>query len=235
MKVLARFVVLALSLSATADASAGPRPWLAASASFNTYAMDEVNGGIASLNAIIAPASMDEIDSGLGLGLAAGLDFPTFTASLGYDHLPASSDASVGAGGFEYDLAADIFVGRIAYRMPVAESIHFALGIGAGIALASGEFGVIPDEPFTHTRPGPGHAVEAVILGPRVEVSGDAPCFEGFAQGEARLSSRLTLVPAVLYRQARIDAHVEGSEGSGVSRFDYSGFAGRLALRVGLD
>ena len=202
MKVLARFVVLALSLSATADASAGPRPWLAASASFNTYAMDEVNGGIASLNAIIAPAS---------------------------------SDASVGAGGFEYDLAADIFVGRIAYRMPVAESIHFALGIGAGIALASGEFGVIPDEPFTHTRPGPGHAVEAVILGPRVEVSGDAPCFEGFAQGEARLSSRLTLVPAVLYRQARIDAHVEGSEGSGVSRFDYSGFAGRLALRVGLD
>ena len=111
--------------------------WLAASAGFNTYAMDEVNDGIASLNAIIAPASMDELDSGVGLGFAAGLDFPTFTTSLGYDHLLATSEVSLSGGGFEYDLAADIFLGRIAYRMPVAETIHFAFGIGAGIALVN--------------------------------------------------------------------------------------------------
>jgi len=235
MMILARLVVLALALSAAAGASAEPRPWLAASAAFNTYAMDEVNDGIASLNAIITPASMEELDSGVGFGFAAGLDFPTFTMSLGYDHLPASSEVRVGTGGFDYDVAADVVLGRIAYRMPVAETIHFAFGIGAGIALVNGEFGSTREEPFVRTRRGPGHAAHAVILGRRVDVSGDAPCFEGFAQGEARLSDRLTLVPAVLYRQARIDARVEGSEGSGVGRFDFSGFAGRLALKVALD
>ena len=101
---MSRFVAVAvlLLLSGSRDAIAqGARPWIAVSAAYNTYAMDEVNNGIESLNEGIAPASMDEIHSALGFGASAGIDFSRFTLGVAYERLPATSDVATASTDWE--------------------------------------------------------------------------------------------------------------------------------------
>jgi hypothetical protein len=218
------------ALLVAAPASAAVHPWAAVSGSWNTYAMDDVNRGIESLNALIAPSALETIDSGLGYGAAAGIAVEGFSAGLAYERLPASADVRGMLQGFAYDLPANAFVGRIVYRIP--GRLGLGIGMGGGIVVATGDIGNEANAAFVRTGPA---RTKAQILGPRLEVSGDGPCLEGFVQGEFAVQGGVALVPSVGYRRARIDGKLKGSSGEADETFDYSGFAVRVALHVGGD
>jgi hypothetical protein len=228
MKTLASVVFAALLVAG--PASAGVHPWAAISGSWNTYAMDDVNRGIESLNALIAPSSLDAIESGIGFGAAAGVDVGGFSAGLAYERLPASSDVRGFMQAFAYDLPAKAFVGRVVYRIP--GRLGLGIGLGGGIVVATGEIGNAENAAFA--RSGPARTT-AQILGPRVQVSGHGPCLEAFVQKRFAVVDGVAVVPSVGYRRARIDGTLEGSEGKADGTFDYSGLALRVALRVGGD
>ena len=236
---VSRFVALTvlLLLSGSREALAqGARPWIAVSAAYNTYAMDEVNNGIESLNEGIAPASMDEIHSAFGYGASAGVDLSRFTASVAYERLPATSQVSTSGTDWEYDLVANTIGGRIAMRTAAIGPFRTSVGVGGGVAFVSGEFGRTDNTPFLRAAdsrlPAAG---QAVILGPRIDVSGNGLLLEGFVQGDASIGPRLSIAPSIGYRYASIEANEDGGEGEGVGTFDFSGLAARVALRFALD
>ena len=235
---MARFLAFAipllLVLAVEAEAQ-GSRPWLALSGSYNTYDMSEVNEDIREFNRLF-DLSMDDITSSFGFGAAIGVDLsPAFVAGLGYELLPATTHINAGGFAYEYDLAADVVVGRLAWRAPVGGSIQPGIGVGVGVAFVSGEIGEAAGVSFPAAEPGVGRAGQAVILGDRVEVSGDGPYLEGYAQADARLGPRWALVPAVGYRHARIEAEQRGSEGQSNGTFDFSGLVSRVALKFFLN
>jgi hypothetical protein len=232
------FLVALLLLLPAPDGSRaeGARPWVSVSAGINSYAMDDVNDGIASLNALIAPATLDEIGTDFGFGAALGVDLARISASLGYERLPARTSVSGAYGDWDYDLAADAFLARVAYRVPVAHDIDVGLGVGAGVAIASGEFGAANQiHPNAIAEKTAGSSTQAVILGPRPEISGNGLCLEGFVQGEARVGRRFAILPALGYRRAKIEGTQRGSEGEADGTFDFSGLSARVALKVAFD
>jgi hypothetical protein len=105
-------IVLLLLVVAVPVASAGtPRPWLSGSLGGSTYAMGDVNDDIGNVNLSLAGSglSMDEINSGLGLGVAFGIDFPGgFAAGVGYDRLSASTDVGDATGSLEYKMPGNL-------------------------------------------------------------------------------------------------------------------------------
>jgi hypothetical protein len=151
---------------------------------------------------------------------------------VGYERLSAATE--VEEAGFDYDLAANAFVARVAYRVPIATRFEVGLGVGGGIAIASGDFGGSAHPEFLRTKNG-GPATDGVILGSRVEISGNGPYLEGFLQGEARLARNFAIVPSIGYRRARIEGTQRGSEGEADGTFDFSGLTARLALKIALD
>jgi hypothetical protein len=138
-------VAVLVLLTGSRDALAqGPRPWIAVSGSFNTYAMGEVNRGIASLNEAIAPASMDEIHSGLGFGASAGVDFSRLTLGLAYERLPATSDVATAGDDWEYDLVAHTIGGRIGVRTADRPLPHHPGPAGRRLRQRTGSRGLRP-------------------------------------------------------------------------------------------
>jgi hypothetical protein len=223
-----------LLLSADGESRAqGMRPWAALSAGVHSYAMGDVNDGITSLNALIAPESMGDLGPNLGFGAAVGVDLARFSVSLGYERLPATTGIDSQLGSYDYDLAANAFLGRVAYRLPVAPNFDVGLGVGGGVAVATGEFGATSISGFQPKFGGP--AVQAVILGRRPEISGNGLYLEGFVQGETRVGRRLAIVPALGYRRARIEGTQRGSEGEADGTFDFSGLTARVALKLAFD
>ena len=226
--------LLLLALTTATPCPAAPlEPWVGASGSYNSYAMDDVNAGIQSWNASFGSmGTVDEIESGFGLGLSVGADLDRWSFALGYERLPAATAIEGAPPSFDlaYDLAADALVARVVYRKPVVERVTLGFGAGAGLAKVSGEFG-ITSEPFLKHS---GHSTNATILGPRVDVTGTGACFEGFLEGSVALGGKFSLIPSVGYRWSEIDGEVEGSEGSGAGTFDFSGMAAHLGLRFAL-
>ena len=115
--------------------AAGVRPWLSVHALESTYSMSDVNSDIGNINALIAPSGlrMDEINRGLGLGAAFGLEIPGgFSIGLGYDRLTGSSDVSDPTGSIEYDLPANVFraFGQYSIRGPGALGAHVGASLG---------------------------------------------------------------------------------------------------------
>jgi hypothetical protein len=213
----------AVALLIATPCAAGPRPWVQASSSYNTYAMDDVNAGIQEFNQAFA-GTMDEIESAVGFGFSAGGDSGPWSFALGYERLPASTSSN---GGYNvaYDIAANTFLARAVYRKPVTTTVGLGFGFGAGIASVSGEAG-IETQPFSK-----GASTQAVIYGPRADLSGTTPCFEGFLEGNIAFHDRFAFVPVIGYRWAKIDAEAEGSEGAATETIDFSGIAARLGLR----
>ena len=225
MKLLA-----ALLLFAAVPCAAAPlQPWIGASGSYNTYAMDEINGEIAAFNATLAPLHMDELDSGVGYGLSVGADVDRWSFSIGYDRLPASTRIDSPSGGSTYDLAGNTFLGRAAYRLPLNAKFGVSVGLGAGIASASGAIGQYVS---AMSRIGP--STQATIYEGGAGVSGSTFCYEGFAQGDVPLGGKFSLIPSIGYRVAKIDGEMSDSVNSDAKTFDFSGMAARVGLRFAL-
>jgi hypothetical protein len=222
--------VTILALLVAAPAMAAPlQPWIGASGSYNTYAMNAINQDIADFNQTFAPLSMDEIDSGIGFGVSAGADVDRWSFSVGYDRLPASTSLE-GAGNPSYDLAANTFLGRAAYRLPLNAKFGVLVGLGAGIASASGGIGQNAGAAFARIGP----STNAVIYESGLEASGSTFCYEGFVEGDVPLGGNFSLVPSLGYRGAKIEADFTAPEGSMTKTIDFSGMAARVGLRFAL-
>jgi hypothetical protein len=225
MKLLVTACLLAAASPCLADSL---QPWIGASGSYNTYAMGEINDEIAAFNETLQPLHMDEIDSGIGFGLSLGADVDRWSFSIGYDRLPASTEINGPSGGSTYDLAANAFVGRAAYRLPFNAKFGISLGLGAGIASASGNIG----QYVSAAAVGP--SINADIYEGGAEVSGSTFCYEGFAVGDVPLGGKLSLVPSIGYRVAKIDGKMSDSVTSSDKTFDFSGMAAQVGLRFAL-
>jgi len=227
----ARMKLLAvLLLFAAVPCAAAPlQPWIGASGSYNTYAMDEINDEIDAFNTTLAPLHMDNLDSGVGYGVSVGADVDRWSFSIGYDRLPASTRIDGPSGGSTYDLAANTFLGRAAYRLPFNAKFGVSVGLGAGIASASGSIG----QYVTAVRK-IGRSTQANIYEGGAGVSGSAFCYEGFAEGDVPLGGKFSLVPSIGYRVAKIDGDMSDSVTSDAKTFDFSGMAAHIGLRFAL-
>jgi hypothetical protein len=230
IRIVARASALLLLLVAGSAIAQPARPWVAASASFNHYALDAIDEDVEA-SGLFAPGTLDDIHSSFGFGAAAGLDVLRWRVGVAYERLPATAETEQ-LGGLEYDLAADAFLARVGFVVARAPRLDVGVGVGGGIASVSGHS---ETGGGTLARSAPGaDATDAVILGPRFEASGSSACFEGFVEGTAKLGARWSLAPAVGYRRAKIEGRRTGSEGAADGTFDFSGWHARLALRLSL-
>lgn len=224
MKSLATIVLLALASPCLAG------PWIGASGSYNTYAMDAVNDDIGRFNQAVAPISVDEIKSGIGFGVSLGTDVDRWSLSIGYDRLPASTSVD-GNSSPIYDLAGNTVLGRAAYRLPLNAKFGVLAGVGAGVLFTSGHIGDSGLEFANKTGP----STNAIIFEGGVGVSGTAFCYEGFVEGDVPLGGKFSLVPSVGYRAAKVDAESENTGGTVITRtVDYTGMAAHLGVRFAL-
>ena len=225
-----KLLVTACLLAAASPCLAAPlQPWIGASGSYNTYVMGDINDEIATFNETLQPLHMDEINSGIGFGLSVGADVDRWSFSIGYDRLPASTEINSPSSGATYDLAGNSFVGRAAYRLPLNAKFGVSVGLGAGIASASGNIGQ-----YVSAMPITGPSTQADIFEGGAEVSGSTFCYEGFALGDVLLGGKLSLVPSIGYRVAKIDGEMKDSVTSSAKTFDFSGMAAQIGLRFAL-
>jgi hypothetical protein len=216
VKWTASCIILAL-LVAPAPASAGPSgEWLSLEGGFSSYAMDDVNGQIGSLNLIIEPHHLDEINNGFSLGISGGIRFSDSRFGIGYQRLYASSQADQGNG--EYHIPANTFRAIAEFYRTTASRLEYGVGIGAGVISLDGQ--VRP------TLTGPGHLEGSTFLAD-VRVLGGLP-----------VGSWLVVAPSAGYRFADIpDVELDGNKVNSFGHFlhaDYSGFFAQLGFRVNL-
>lgn len=218
--VVACIAVLALPLTAAAQ---GARPWLAAGVGFHTYAMGDVNDDISSINAVITPLSMDEINSGIGFGGAVGVSLPAFTLAVSYERLTGSSDVSDGTGRIEYRVPANLFMAEGVFQVPTSAAFGFGVGAAVGRVSSAAE-------------------VEIAVTGlggDTAALEGSGPAVAGFVTGSWPLGPRVAVVPMLGYRYAKIgevkvDGDVVYKEDGSKYELDYSGLMAKLMLRISL-
>ncbi len=185
MRTFAFCLASALLLPSAVSASV-PKPWLGLTGSWATYSMTDVNQDIGAINAALADSGlalrMDEINNGLGFGVAAGLDFPGgFTLGLAYERLSASTDVSDATGGIGYQLPANAFSLRGQYRLPSPGMGAFSLGVGVGWVSEAGALEVSDADfgAFAFDLEGSGLLIEPFVSGdwwvaPQIALSGSA-------------------------------------------------------------
>src|SRR5215471_4151782 len=129
-------------LLAASTAQAGSfKPWAAASGSWATYSMGDVNDEIGGINAGLSGTglSMDEIKNGYGFGIALGGDFDSpLSIGAGYDRLFASSDVSDPSGSIKFDFPANTYRAFAEYRFPSGSQFLPHVGVAGGMVAASG-------------------------------------------------------------------------------------------------
>ena len=216
-------VAIAL-LAPSSSQGAGFKPWAAASGSWATYSMKDVNDQIGSINQTLAGSglSMDEINNGFGFGVAFGGDLnDAVTVGVGYDRLFGSSDVSDASGGIKFDLPANTFRGFGEYRFPSTGQLKPHAGIALGMVSASG-------------------TVELSVSGfptDKSDVEGTGPLAEVYVGGDMWASPQFAIIGAAGYRYAKIsEFKVAGEtatkEDGSKATMDYSGFNARLGLKV---
>lgn len=168
-------------------------------------------------------------ETGLTWGGALTWDLgPRGAMGLGYERLLPDVDDLGLVSGLPLeamDLEAEVFRAFAELRSPRSGGQEFGVGVGLGWLRTRG---------FLAVEPGQGDAA-APIVG---ELDGDDLVAEVYATLDAYLARRIALQVAGGYRRARID-NVE-ADGEPLVRadrsaveFDYSGFFGRVGLKLG--
>lgn len=225
MRIIPVVAVALVSLLPVGAHAEGSRPWLSFGGGFHSFSMGDVNHDISSINEVIAPLRMDELNSGFGFGGAFGLDVsPTVSLALEYERLNTSSEVGDATGSLRYDLPANVVKAQATFHSASKEP--FILGFQAGLGMVSSAGGI------TLTATGAGS-----ITG---DISGKGPDLEGGISGQWRAASRLAIVPVVGVRYAKISStKVEGqliynADGSKYS-LNYSGLMMRVMVRLYLN
>jgi hypothetical protein len=221
LRLIASTALLAVALSAVPVHAYGrPIPWAEVTGRFGTYAMDDVNREIRSIDAAIY-ARFDEITSGYGLGAAVGvLANPATSLAVRYERLFAKSEASDYSGSITYDLGGNAFYATAEYRTPSSGKAVFGSGVGAGIVSLAGEASI--------SLSGVG-----AVTG---DLGGSGPLFQGYLFAEIPIGPRVTMVPLAGYRYAKVaSVEIEGQplynpDGSDYSA-DYSGIVVAVGFR----
>ena len=198
-------------------------PWIAGSARFGTYSMEDVNEDIRNFDALVS-ASFDEINNGFGFGGAAGLSLGSgVDIAARYERMLASSDVSDQTGSLEYDFAANAFYGTLEYRSLSASGPSFGIGAGAGIVSSAGD-------------------VEVSLTGLGAasgDVEGSGPLLQVFGLVDFAPRSRASVVVLGGYRYAKASSvkldgvPIENQDGSDFD-VDYSGLIVGAELRIRL-
>ncbi len=134
-------VLLALLLLPALAAAAPPQWALTGFASFNTYAMSDVNNEISAINFVSSFAgygTMDKIDTGpsFGGGLRAIFNDRAWV-ELDYERLLGSSDINFPFGSLKYDVPSHGILASGGYLFP-GGTFRFGVGGGLGFYTASG-------------------------------------------------------------------------------------------------
>ena len=215
-------VAIAL-LAPGSSQAAGFKPWAAASGSWATYSMKDVNDQIGSINQTLAGSglSMDEINNGFGFGVAFGGDLnDALSVGVGYDRVFGSSDVSDASGGIKFDFPANAYRGFGEYRFPSTGQFKPHLGISLGMISTSGN-------------------VELSAAGSptdKSKVEGSGPLAEAYVGGDMWASPQFAILGSVGYRYAKVSefkvagetaTNADGSKAT----MDYSGFNARLGIK----
>jgi len=226
MKTAFMMAVLLAALSPATARAQIKRFWLAPVGGFHTYRLGDVNNEIETINAGIAPLHMDDIKSGFGYGVAAGVDLnPAVTLEIAYDRLLGSSKVGDATGSLEYNLPANEFTARGTFRQATEATFAVGFGVAAGLVKTAGEVTL-------GGAPGTGSL--------SAHLSGSGPAVEGFASGDWRVSPRFAITPHIGFRYAKIsETKVEGQvihnpDGSNYN-LDYSGLATGVRLKLYLN
>jgi hypothetical protein len=221
-----RSAVLALVatclLAPASSQGAGFKPWAAATGSWATYSMKDVNDQIGSINDALAGAgsslTMDEINNGFGFGVAFGGDLSeAMTVGIGYDRVFGSSEVSDASGSIKFDFPANAFRGFGEYRFPSSGQFKPHVGIALGMVSASG-------------------TISATGLGSG-DVTGSGPLAEVYVGGDMWAAPKFAITGSAGYRYAKIgefkvDDETATNADDSKATMDYSGFTARLGLKV---
>lgn len=217
------FLALALPAPSWADEL---RPFLGVHGTLSTFAMSDVNQDIGTINTALVGTglSMDEIHSGAGAGVSAGLEFPgPLSAGLGYDRLFASSEVGDFSGSLKYDFPANLYRAFLHYGLAEGPTTGAFLGAALGIVSEAGRVGL------SVTGSGSAHS----------DVRGTGPLFELYAGGDVWASPQFALTGSAGYRYAKVrEVEADGStvflESGQKMSIDYSGVFLRLGLKLAM-
>ena len=226
MRIFAFWLAAALVLPGAASAAV-PKPWLGLTGSWGTYSMTDVNREIGAINDTLAssgvPLRMDEINNGLGFGVAAGLDLPGgLTLALAYERLSASTEVSDMTGGIAYRLPANAFSVRGQYRFPSPGVGALSLGLGVGWVSEAGALELIAGG----------------FGGFSLDLEGSGLLLEPFVNGDWWATPQVALSASAGYRRAKVtevqvfNQTIYNPDGSKYT-VDYSGLLLRAGLKLG--
>jgi len=219
MRVIVIVAVVACLVAPGVARGGSFKPWAAASGSWATYSMGDVNDQIGNINQNLSGTglSMDEIKNGFGFGIALGGDFDSpLSVGVGYDRLFASSDVGDASGSVKFDFPSNAYRAFAEYRFPSGGQFLPHVGVAAGMVTASGK-------------------IDATGLGSS-DVTGSGPLAELYVGGDFKAASTLSVIGALGYRYAKIDEFkafgetATNNDGS-KSAMDYSGLVARLGLK----
>lgn len=221
-----RLLLAALLLAVPALASAAVRPWLSGAIGGSSYAMGDVNDEVGAINTALAGTglTMDEVSTGLNLGLAFGIDVGSgFAVGLGYDRLSAKTDVGDYSGSIEYDLPANMLRGFGRYSFESAGKAKGFLEASLGRVTSAGSI-----------------TISATGYGSQSgDIDGSGIAFEGAGGLSVWATPQFAFTGMAGYRSAEVgEVAVDGNRiydaSGGDYTIDYSGLFLRLGFTVAL-
>jgi hypothetical protein len=196
------------------------RPWLSASFGGGSYAMDTANTDI-TRTATEGGVAADEITSGLGFDVAAGLDVGSvFRMGLHFQRIYADAMLTDGTASVDYRYpAAAIYLSMAAMR-PAGDRFGYGIDLGVGLTLSAAEVEVSGTGLTDRTN----------------DLGGTGPYLAARGLFDVRLTNLLELTMSAGYRYANTNemsadgVPIKDNDNQPFS-IDYSGFEGQAGIR----